>query len=148
MYLNTLYPAIGAKHKTKRICRGIGSGLGKTGGRGHKGQKSRSGGRIHIGFEGGQTPLYRRLPKFGFSSLKSTITQEIKLSNLSKIKDKIIDLHALKKHKVIKKNTKFVKIIMSKKSIKFPVVICNLRISKGAKMAIYAAGGKIQGEIN
>ncbi|URJ27979.1 50S ribosomal protein L15 [Candidatus Blochmannia vicinus (nom. nud.)] len=144
MYLNTISPSKGSKRLSKRVGRGIGSGLGKTGGRGHKGQKSRSGGKIRLGFEGGQTPLYRRLPKFGFTSHKAMVTQEIRLSALSCIPNKIIDMNALKEHNIIKKKIKFVKIIMSGE-IKCPIVLHNsLRISKGARIAIQAVGGQIK----
>ncbi|WHL24897.1 MAG: 50S ribosomal protein L15 [Candidatus Blochmannia vicinus] len=145
MYLNTISPSKGSKRLNKRVGRGIGSGLGKTGGRGHKGQKSRSGGKIRLGFEGGQTPLYRRLPKFGFISHKSMVTQEIKLSALSCIPNKIIDVNVLKEHNIIKKKIKFVKIIMSGE-IKCPIILhSSLRISKGAQIAIQAVGGQIRG---
>ncbi|URJ24637.1 50S ribosomal protein L15 [Candidatus Blochmanniella camponoti] len=143
MYLNTISPSRGAKHLSKRVGRGIGSGLGKTGGRGHKGQKSRSGGKVRLGFEGGQTPLYRRLPKFGFISRKAMITQEIRLSDLSRISDKVIDLNVLKTYNIIKRKIKFVKIIMSGE-IKRPVTIRKLRVSKGARTAIQSIGGQIE----
>ena len=94
MRLNTLSPAEGSKKAGKRLGRGIGSGLGKTGGRGHKGQNSRSGGGVRRGFEGGQMPLYRRLPKFGFTSRKSAITAEVRLSDLAKVEGGVVDLNA------------------------------------------------------
>ena len=96
MRLNTLSPAEGSKKAGKRLGRGIGSGLGKTGGRGHKGQKSRSGGGVRRGFEGGQMPLYRRLPKFGFTSRKAAITAEVRLSDLAKVEGGVVDLNTLK----------------------------------------------------
>lgn len=143
MHLNTISPSRGSKHFSKRVGRGIGSGLGKTGGRGHKGQKSRSGGKVRLGFEGGQTPLYRRLPKFGFVSRKAMVTQEIRLSDLSRISDKIIDLNVLKTYNIIRNKIKFVKIIMSGE-IKQPVTIRKLRISKGARTVIQSIGGQIE----
>ncbi|ADP66885.1 50S ribosomal protein L15 [Buchnera aphidicola str. TLW03 (Acyrthosiphon pisum)] len=103
MRLNTLSPANGARHSRKRLGRGIGSGFGKTSGRGHKGQKSRSGSSIRRGFEGGQMPLYRRLPKFGFNSRKKNITTEVRLSDLSNLSTNIIDLNVLKQENIIKK---------------------------------------------
>lgn len=144
MYLNTISPSKGSKRLSKRVGRGIGSGLGKTGGRGHKGQKSRSGSKIRLGFEGGQTPLYRRLPKFGFTSRKAMVTQEIRLSDLSCIPNKIIDMNVLKAHNIIKKKIKFVKIIMSGE-ITHPIILhSSLRISKGARIAIESVGGQIK----
>lgn len=143
MRLNTLSPAIGSKHAPKRLGRGIGSGLGKTSGRGHKGQKSRSGGRVHRGFEGGQTPLCRRLPKFGFISRKSKITEEVRLSELVRIKDHVIDLDTLKAANIISKRVEFVKIILSGTMV-HPVTIRGLRVTSGARVEIEAAGGKIE----
>lgn len=109
MLLNTLSPAAGSKHAPKRLGRGVGSGLGKTGGRGHKGQKSRSGGKVRPGFEGGQMPLKQRLPKFGFTSRKSFVSAEVRLSELAKVTGDVVDLNALKaanlvtkKHRVCK----------------------------------------------
>lgn len=142
MHLNNLTPAIGAKHCAKRRGRGIGSGLGKTSGRGHKGQKSRAGGNVRIGFEGGQMPLLRRLPKFGFTSRKYMITEEIRLSDLLRIKDNIIDLHTLKMAHIINTKTKFVKIILSGK-IEKAIIISGLRVSKGVRNVVESIGGKI-----
>ncbi|WP_159714550.1 50S ribosomal protein L15 [Blochmannia endosymbiont of Camponotus nipponensis] len=144
MQLNTIYPSKGSKCLKKRVGRGIGSGLGKTGGRGHKGQKSRSGGKVRLGFEGGQTPLYRRLPKFGFVSRRAMVTQEVRLSDLSCISDKIIDINVLKTYNIINNKIKFVKIIMSGE-IQSPVIIDSfLRVSKGARTAIQSVGGQIK----
>ncbi|CUR53569.1 50S ribosomal protein L15 [Serratia symbiotica] len=143
MYLNTLSPANGAKHNKKRIGRGIGSGLGKTCGRGHKGQKSRSGSKIRRGFEGGQMPLYRRIPKFGFISRKSKLKAEVRLSELSIIKNNIIDLNVLKFSNIINTNIKYVKIILSGK-ITNSVIIRGLHVTKGARSAIEAVNGKIE----
>ena len=143
MNLNTLSPGVGSKSKGKRVGRGIGSGLGKTGGRGHKGLKSRSGGRVKPGFEGGQMPLYRRVPKFGFTSRKSLLKQEIPLSALDKMSSEVIDLDSLKSEHIIRKSTKFVK-IMHSGGLKRKVTLKDVPASKGAKEAILAAGGKIE----
>lgn len=143
MRLNTLSPAEGSKHTPRRVGRGIGSGLGKTGGRGHKGQKSRSGGGVRRGFEGGQMPLYRRLPKFGFTSRKAMITEQVRLSDLAKIEGGIIDLNTLKAANIIGIQTEFVKIFQSGE-VTVPVTVRGLRVTKGARAAIEAAGGKIE----
>ena len=113
MKLNSLAPADGAKFTKKRVGRGIGSGLGKTCGRGHKGQKSRSGGKVGIYFEGGQMPLQRRLPKFGFKSRVSQFTDQITLSELNSLNDDTVTLESLKKNGLVKKHMKFVKVILS-----------------------------------
>ncbi|BAE75534.1 50S ribosomal protein L15 [Sodalis glossinidius str. 'morsitans'] len=143
MRLNTLSPAEGSKHASKRPGRGIGSGLGKTGGRGHKGQKSRSGGGVRRGFEGGQMPLYRRLPKFGFTSRKSMVTAEIRLSDLAHVEGDVVDLNTLKAANIVGIQTEFAKIMLSGE-VKRAVTIRGLRVSKGARAAIEAAGGKIE----
>lgn len=143
MRLNYLSVNKNFKKKRKRVGRGIGSGLGKTCGRGHKGQKSRSGKKLRRGFEGGQMPLYRRLPKFGFNSQKKIFKKEINLSDLNKIEEKIINLKILKKHKLINKKTKLVKIILSGK-IKKPIKIEKIKITKGAKKAIELCGGTVE----
>jgi len=143
MYLNTLSPGEGAKTARKRVGRGIGSGLGKTGGRGHKGQKSRSGGGVKPGFEGGQMPLQRRLPKFGFSSRIGRTTTEVRLHELAKVDSDIIDLVALKAADIIGDNMKRVRVILSGK-IEKAVTIKGLAVTKGAKAAIEAAGGKVE----
>ncbi|AFP84711.1 50S ribosomal protein L15 [secondary endosymbiont of Ctenarytaina eucalypti] len=143
MRLNTLSPARGSKHASKRLGRGIGSGLGKTGGRGHKGQKSRSGGGVRLGFEGGQIPLYRRLPKFGFTSRKCMITEEVRLSDLAHVEGTIVDLSALKVANIVGIQTQFAKIILSG-AVNRAVTVRSLRVSKGASAAIEAAGGKIE----
>ncbi|MEW9809344.1 MAG: 50S ribosomal protein L15 [Candidatus Symbiodolus clandestinus] len=143
MRLNSLSPAFGAKQAPKRLGRGIGSGLGKTGGRGHKGQKARSGGKVRRGFEGGQTPMHRRLPKFGFTSKKALFTAEIRLSNLNRLTDSIIDLDSLKAANLVNHQIKTVKIIDSG-SIERTVTLRGLRLTKGAKAAIEAAGGKVE----
>ncbi|VFP86845.1 50S ribosomal protein L15 [Candidatus Erwinia haradaeae] len=143
MYLNTLSPAEGSKHVAKRLGRGIGSGFGKTAGRGHKGQKSRAGSGAHRGFEGGQTPLYRRLPKFGFISRKAMFTAQVRLSDLNRIKNPIIDLHTLKEARLIRMQTKFVKVILFG-GIETAKTIRGLRVTQGARSLILAAGGKIE----
>lgn len=143
MYLNTLSPAEGSKHSKKRLGRGIGSGLGKTGGRGHKGQKSRTGGGVRRGFEGGQMPLYRRLPKFGFTSKIAAVTAEVRLDELAKVEGDVITLDSLKAANIFTKDIQFAKVILSGEITK-PVTVKGLRVTKGAKAAIEAAGGKIE----
>ena len=143
MRLNTLSPAEGAKHSAKRLGRGIGSGLGKTGGRGHKGQKSRTGGGVRRGFEGGQMPLYRRLPKFGFTSMKEAVTAEVRLDDLNKIENGIVTLEALKEANLLTKDIQFVKVILAGE-VKTKLVIRGLRVTKSARAAIEAAGGSIE----
>jgi len=143
MRLNTLPPAEGAKHSAKRLGRGIGSGLGKTGGRGHKGQKSRTGGGVRRGFEGGQMPLYRRLPKFGFTSMKAAVTAEVRLDDLNKIENGIVTLETLKEANLLTKDIQFVKVILAGE-VKTKLVIRGLRVTKGARAAIEAAGGSIE----
>ncbi|MCC5854693.1 MAG: 50S ribosomal protein L15 [Idiomarina sp.] len=144
MFLNTLAPAPGSKPSKKRLGRGIGSGLGKTGGRGHKGQKSRSGGSVKPGFEGGQMPIQRRLPKFGFTSRKSVVTAEITLSELAKVNGDTVTLDLLKDARLVTKNILFVKVIKSGE-ISRPVTVQGIKVTKGAREAIEAAGGKIEG---
>lgn len=143
MRLNSLSPAEGAKQNGKRLGRGIGSGLGKTGGRGHKGQKSRTGGGVRRGFEGGQMPLYRRLPKFGFTSLKSLHTAEVRLNDLAKVDGNVVTLETLKAANVITKDILAAKVILAGK-VETAVVVKGLRVTKGAKAAIEAAGGSIE----
>ncbi len=143
MRLNSLKPGEGSKTTAKRVGRGIGSGLGKTCGRGHKGQKSRSGGLPKIGFEGGQMPLQRRLPKVGFSSRVGFITAEVRLSELAKVNADVVDIAALKEANIISKNIKHVKVMLSG-SLDKKVTVKGLRVSKGARAAIEAAGGKIE----
>ena len=143
MRLNTLSPAAGSKHAPKRLGRGIGSGLGKTGGRGHKGQKSRSGGSVRPGFEGGQMPLKQRLPKFGFTSRKSLVSAEVRLAELAKVEGDVVSLETLKAANVITKDIKFVKVVLSGE-IARSVTVKGLRVTKGAQAAIEAAGGKIE----
>ncbi len=143
MRLNTLNNVPGATHTKKRVGRGIGSGLGKTAGRGHKGQKSRSGGTVQPGFEGGQMPLQKRLPKFGFTSRIGMVTTEVRTSELNKVEADVIDLTALEKANIINRNIKRVKVMLSGEITK-PVTLKGLRVTKGARSAIEAAGGKIE----
>lgn len=143
MRLNTLSPAEGSKQAPKRKGRGIGSGLGKTAGRGHKGQKSRSGGGVRRGFEGGQMPLYRRLPKFGFTSRKAMVTAEIRLSELAHVEGEVIDLNTLKAANIVGTQIEFAKVMLSGE-ITRAVTLRGLRVTKGARAAIEAAGGKIE----
>ncbi len=143
MQLNSLKPARGSHIKRRRVGRGMGSGLGRTCGRGDKGQRSRSGGRIRRGFEGGQMPLQRRLPKFGFTSGKQLITAEVGLSELNKLEAEVIDLKALKDAGVIAKRMKRAK-VMASGQIERPITLRGIRVTKGARAAIEAAGGKIE----
>lgn len=143
MFLNTIQPAEGAKHSSRRVGRGIGSGLGKTCGRGHKGQKSRSGGFHKVGFEGGQMPLQRRLPKRGFRSLTALVTVEVHLTELNSLSSDVVDLFSLKQAGIVSDKVKFVKIISSG-SIERAVVLKGIKATKGAKIAIEAAGGRIE----
>ncbi len=143
MHLNTLKPAAGSTKIRKRVGRGIGSGLGKTCGRGHKGQHSRNGGYHKVGFEGGQMPLQRRVPKIGFRSMMSLTTTEIRLSELAKVDGEDVTIESLQKADVISGKIKRAKIIASGEVTK-AVVIKGLRVTKGAKAAIEAAGGRIE----
>lgn len=146
MYLNTLQPAKGSKFKAKVLGRGIGSGLGKTCGKGHKGQKARAGGYHKLGFEGGQTPYKRRVAKFGFSSKKSLQRAEIRLSELNVINTKKdITIDVLKTNNLIGHNVKYVKIIATGELKNGYQVITNnlLKVTKGAKHLIEQLGGKV-----
>lgn len=143
MRLNTLKPGEGARAEGKRVGRGIGSGLGKTCGRGHKGQKSRSGGFHKVGFEGGQMPLQRRLPKVGFNSRKSRVTEEVRLNELALVEGDTVDLAALKAAGVLKQQTLYAK-VMASGEINKAVTVRGIGVSKGARAAIEAAGGKIE----
>ncbi len=143
MRLNDLKPAEGSKRQRRRVGRGIGSGLGKTAGRGHKGQKSRSGGFHKVGFEGGQMPLHRRLPKRGFTSPTRGLTGEVRLSDLQKLDATDIDLEALKAAGIIRRDALGAKVILSGKLEK-KVSLKGIRVTKGARSAIEAAGGKIE----
>jgi large subunit ribosomal protein L15 len=142
MRLNTLKPKAGSKKTAMRVGRGTGSGKGKTAGRGHKGQKARAGGYHKTGFEGGQMPLQRRLPKVGFTSQVSLVTGEVRLSELAKVNADVIDLAALQAANLAAKNIKRVKVILSGE-LKKAVTIKGLGVTKGARAAIEAAGGKV-----
>lgn len=142
MKLNTIKPAEGAKHAKRRVGRGIGSGLGKTGGRGHKGQKSRAGGFHKVGFEGGQMPLQRRLPKRGFVSLTKADTAHVRTSDLAKVQAEVIDLLTLKAANVVPASAKSAKVYLSG-DVARAVTLQGLLLSKGARAAVEAAGGKI-----
>ncbi len=142
MQLNTLSPADGEKKLRKRVGRGIGSGFGKTCGRGHKGQKSRSGGFTKVGFEGGQMPLQRRLPKVGFSSRVSIITSQVTLSEINNLEEKEITVDVLKQHNLVTKNIKRVKVMLSGE-ITRAVTLTGIKATKGAKAAIEAAKGSV-----
>jgi len=143
MRLNTLKPGEGAKKSRKRLGRGIGSGLGKTSGRGHKGLKSRSGGTVKPGFEGGQMPLQRRLPKVGFHSRLGEVTAEIRLHELAKVEGDVADLQSLKAANIISNNIKRARVMQSGE-IKRAVTVRGLGVTKGARAAIEAAGGKVE----
>lgn len=142
MELNNLKPGAGAKHTKKRLGRGIGSGLGKTAGRGHKGQHSRSGGYKKVGFEGGQMPLHRRLPKRGFVSLSANETVQIRLSDINKIAADEIDLLVLKQAGLVPALAKTAKLILSGK-VEKAVKLKGIAATKGARAAIEAAGGSL-----
>ncbi len=142
MQLNTIKPAEGAKKERRRVGRGIGSGFGKTAGRGHKGQKSRTGGFHKVGFEGGQMPLQRRLPKRGFKSMTKANTARIRTSELLELDADVIDLLALKAAKLISGSVKATKVYLSGELTK-KVKVQGLLLTKGARAAIEAAGGKV-----
>jgi large subunit ribosomal protein L15 len=143
MRLNTLKPAEGSKQDRKRVGRGIGCGLGKTAGRGHKGQKERAGGFHKVGFEGGQMPLQRRLPKVGFTSRKSRTTDEVRLQELGRLEAGVIDLEALQKANIVSRNITQVKVIASG-AIDKAVTLKGILVTRGARAAIEAAGGSIE----
>ncbi len=143
MQLNTLKPAAGSKKNAKRVGRGIGCGSGKTCGRGHKGQKSRSGGFTKVGFEGGQMPLQRRLPKVGFASRSAKLSAEVRLGELTKIDADVIDLDVLIKANIVPANTQKTKVIASGEISK-AVQLKGIKVTPGARKAIEAAGGKIE----
>lgn len=142
MELNTIAPAFGAKHAKRRVGRGIGSGIGKTAGRGHKGQKSRSGGFHKVGFEGGQMPLQRRLPKRGFKSMHATFKAEVRLSDLNNLPVGDIDILVLKQAGVLGVLARDVRVILSG-AVSKAVNLKGLKVSAGAKAAIEAAGGSV-----
>ncbi len=142
MELNTIQPAVGAKHAKRRVGRGIGSGLGKTAGRGHKGQKSRAGGFHKVGFEGGQMPLQRRLPKRGFVSLTRDDTQEVRLGDIAALPVDNVDLLALKQVGLVSSRALAAKVILCGE-IDRAVTLQGIAATKGARAAIEAAGGSI-----
>ncbi|MDP2248079.1 MAG: 50S ribosomal protein L15 [Nitrosomonadales bacterium] len=142
MKLNTIKPAEGAKQERRRVGRGIGSGFGKTAGRGHKGQKSRTGGFHKVGFEGGQMPIQRRLPKRGFVSLTKNDTARVRTSELITVEAEVIDLLALKAAKVVPASVRSVKVYLSG-DVTRAISVQGLLLSKGARAAVEAAGGKI-----
>ncbi|CAN1492033.1 RplO Ribosomal protein L15 [Burkholderiaceae bacterium] len=142
MQLNNIKPASGAKHAKRRVGRGIGSGLGKTAGRGHKGQKSRSGGYHKVGFEGGQMPMQRRLPKRGFKSQQLQFNAEVTLTDIAALNAKEVDMLALKQAGLISNLAKRVKVVKTGE-IKAAVVLKNITATAGAKQAIEAAGGSL-----
>ena len=143
MRLNTLSPAPGSRKDAKRVGRGIGSGDGKTAGRGHKGQKSRSGGRVRPGFEGGQMPLQKRLPKYGFTSRIARTTAQVRLSELNGVAAEVVDLEALKAADLVKQNVARARVFLSGELTR-AVTVKGLAVTKGAREAIEKAGGKIE----
>jgi large subunit ribosomal protein L15 len=143
MRLNTLQPAEGSKKTAKRVGRGIGSGLGKTGGRGHKGQKARAGGFHKVGFEGGQMPLQRRLPKVGFTSHIAPLVAEVRLNELGKVDGDVVDLLSLKAANIVAQQVQRAKVILSGE-VSRAVTVKGLGVTKGARAAIEAAGGKVE----
>ncbi len=143
MYLNSLKPAKGSTKASKRVGRGIGSGIGKTAGRGHKGQKSRSGGRVRAGFEGGQMPLQMRLPKFGFTSRKSRFSAEVRLSEIETSGLDDISLKALVEANLVPAQTRKAKIFLSGELKRKVSIDQSVVVTKGARAAIEAVGGKV-----
>ncbi|MAV75565.1 MAG: 50S ribosomal protein L15 [Cellvibrionales bacterium] len=143
MRLNNIKPADGHKNRAKRVGRGIASGLGKTCGRGHKGQKSRSGGSVRPGFEGGQMPLQKRLPKYGFTSRIGRVSDQIRVGELANIESEVIDLAAIKAAGLVNSNILQVKVFLQGE-INKAVTVKGLRVSAGARAAIEAAGGKVE----
>lgn len=141
--LNTISPAVGARKSSKRVGRGPGSGYGKTAGRGHKGQKSRSGGYHKVGFEGGQMPLQRRLPKRGFRSRVNRDTAEVRLHELAKVAGDIVDLASLQQAGIVGRSVKRVKAILSGE-INRPVTLRGISVTRGARSAIENAGGTVE----
>ncbi|MBS0349672.1 MAG: 50S ribosomal protein L15 [Proteobacteria bacterium] len=143
MHLNTLKPTIGSKQPKMRVGRGIGCGMGKTCGRGHKGQHARKGGYHKVGFEGGQMPLQRRLPKFGFKSRTAHLCAEIRLSDLIKLNTDVIDINVLRSADYISSTHQHAKVFGTAK-IEKKLTIRGIRITQGARAAIEAAGGKVE----
>ncbi len=143
MRLNTLSPAPGSRKNAKRVGRGIGSGYGKTAGRGHKGQKSRSGGKVRPGFEGGQMPLQKRLPKYGFTSRIARTTAQVRLGELGAVEGDVVDLEALKAADLVKDDIQRARIFLSG-SLDRALTVKGLGVTRGAREAIEKAGGKIE----
>lgn len=143
MFLNTISPGVGASKTRKRLGRGIGSGLGKTCGKGHKGQTARAGGYHRIGFEGGQNPLFRRVPKFGFNSYLSRVTVEVRLSDLLRCQEDVIDINALHRAGVISKKFKRVKVI-GQGEFQRKVTLKGLKVTRSVREVIESAGGAIE----
>ncbi len=143
MRLNTLSPAPGSRKDAKRVGRGIGSGVGKTAGRGHKGQKSRSGGSVKPGFEGGQMPLQKRLPKYGFTSRISRSTAQVRLGELNRVEGDVVDLAALKNADLVNENITRARVFLSGELTR-AVTVKGLAVTKGAREAIEQAGGKVE----
>ncbi len=143
MRLNTIKPAAGAKTAAKRLGRGIGSGLGKTSGRGHKGQHARAGGFHKVGFEGGQMPLQRRVPKFGFGTQSSLVSDEVRVGELAKVSGDTVDLDTLKAARIVNRNVERVK-IFGTGAVSRALTVKGIRVSRGARAAIEAAGGKVE----
>jgi len=142
MRLNTLKPAPGSRKAARRVGRGVGSGMGKTCGRGHKGQKSRSGGTVKPGFEGGQMPLRKRLPKYGFTSRLARTTAQLRLSELNRVSAEPVDLDALKAANLVGKNIRRARIFLSGE-LNRAVTVKGLAVTRGAREAIERAGGKV-----
>lgn len=143
MRLNSLRPAPGARPEPKRVGRGVGSGLGKTSTRGHKGQKARAGGYHKVGFEGGQMPLQRRLPKVGFNSRLARLTAQVRLSDLARVEAEVVDLAALQTAGVVNRNIKRAKVFAAG-TLDKAVTVRGLRVSRGARQAIEGAGGTVE----
>jgi large subunit ribosomal protein L15 len=143
MKLNSIKPGPGSRQAARRVGRGIGSGLGKTCGRGHKGQKERSGGFHKVGFEGGQMPLQRRLPKVGFTTASSRVTGEIRLHELAAVNADVIDIDALRQANLVSRNIERVKVFASG-TIDRAVTVKGIKVTRGARAAIEAAGGKVE----
>jgi large subunit ribosomal protein L15 len=143
MRLNSLSPAPGSKKDAKRVGRGIGSGLGKTAGRGHKGQKSRSGGKVSPGFEGGQMPLQKRLPKYGFTSRIARTTAQVRLGELNRVEGEVVDLAALKAANLVRGDVTRARVFLSGE-VGRALTVKGLAVTKGARAAIEQAGGKVE----
>ncbi len=143
MEMNTLRPGRGSKQPKKRLGRGIGSGLGKTSGKGHKGQKARAGGTVRPGFEGGQMPYQMRVPKFGFRSRKALVTEQVRLHELAQLTGDVVDLDTLKGANLVRKSAKRARIMLSG-VIERAVNVKGVAVTKGARAAIEAAGGKVE----